>query len=205
MGITTKQSAVTLLSTRFTTENYKKKQQKESKEATRKGFETKNVDTDKWDAYCSIINAKLGRISASDDRTEEWDAIQKVFSRPANIALLKTVIGARKRPVMATKYDTPIRILCKLSHNKSPLCYLSKQARKNITKALEPNESLLINPVTGQYIYSILSRMAYKRTKLIYGKLKKKAALQQQAYDANPAANARLMIQISLARSRQSI
>jgi hypothetical protein len=72
---------------------------------------------------------------------------------------------------MATKYDTPIRILHKLFCTNSPTNILSEQARKNITKADEPEEFLLIYTVTGQYINSTLSGMTYKQKKFISGEL----------------------------------
>jgi hypothetical protein len=51
----------------------------------------------------------------------------------------------------------------------------------------------------------MLSGMTYKRSKFISGELKKKAALLQQAFVANSAANTKRMIQIALTRSRLSI
>jgi hypothetical protein len=103
------------------------------------------------------------------------------------------------------KYDTPIRIPRKLSCTSSPTFDLSEKARENVMKALEPDESLPINPVTGQYINSILSGMTFKQTKFVSGELKKRVAQQQQAVNANPTANPRLMIKIARARSRPSV
>jgi hypothetical protein len=88
-----------------------KEQATAKKNARKRVFRGSNVDKVEWINYRGIIHSRLQNKEQLEDPCEEWNRLEEIILKSAEIALPKRTTGPKKFPTIKTKFDQPIRTL----------------------------------------------------------------------------------------------
>jgi hypothetical protein len=96
-----------------------KEQSTAKKKARKRVFHSSNVDKEALINYRGIIHSRLQNKEQLEDPCEEWNRLEEIILKSAEIAILKRTTGPKKFPTIKTKFDQPIRTLRAIHRRKS--------------------------------------------------------------------------------------